>query len=164
MPIRHIRAIVQPRAALIALAACGMTTAACSPSIDRRGFIPDETNQVALQQGVDTKSTVLTRYGSPSTIATFDDRAWYYISYTKERRTYHKPITTQRSVIEVKFDDKDVVSGVRTYNLADGRRVQYSDRKTPTRGRELSVIEQIFGNVGRTTGLPQDDDEIGSRR
>ncbi|MET0546325.1 MAG: outer membrane protein assembly factor BamE [Caulobacterales bacterium] len=163
MSIRNIVASARPRAiALIALTAGGL--AACAPSIDRRGYIPDETNQLALQQGVDTKSTVLSRYGSPSTIAAFDDNSWYYISDTKERRTYHLPKTTQRTVLAVKFDDKDVVSQVKTYSLADGRVMKYSDRKTPTRGRELSIIEQIFGNVGRSTGLPQNDDEIGSRR
>jgi len=31
--------------------------------------------------------------------------------------------------------------------------VNYVDRKTPTRGRELSVLEQIFGTIGR---LPTD--------
>ena len=37
--------------------------------------------------------------------------------------------------------------------IEDGRYVNYSDRKTPTRGREVSVLEQIFGSVGR---LPTD--------
>ena len=31
--------------------------------------------------------------------------------------------------------------------------VNYVARKTPTRGRELSVLEQIFGTIGR---LPTD--------
>jgi outer membrane protein assembly factor BamE (lipoprotein component of BamABCDE complex) len=164
MPIRKISSLVRPgAAAFIALAACGFA-ASCTPSIDRRGYIPDETEQQALQSGVDTKSTVLSRYGSPSTIAPFDPNAWYYISDTKERRTYHKPVTTQRTVIAVKFDDKDVVSQIKTYSLADGRVVNYSDRTTPTRGRELSVIEQIFGNVGRGGALARDDNEIGSNR
>jgi outer membrane protein assembly factor BamE (lipoprotein component of BamABCDE complex) len=158
MPLVRMRATV-----LIALATCAFS-AGCSPSIDRRGYVPDESEQLAVQTGVDTKSTILSRYGSPSTIAPFDDNAWYYISDTKERRTYHMALTTQRTVLAVQFDDKDVVSQVKTYGLADGRVVNYSDRKTPTRGRELSVIEQIFGNVGRGSALSSSENEIGSRR
>ena len=37
--------------------------------------------------------------------------------------------------------------------IEDGRYVNYVDRKTPTRGRELSVLEQVFGTIGR---LPTD--------
>jgi outer membrane protein assembly factor BamE (lipoprotein component of BamABCDE complex) len=136
---------------------------ACTPGIDRRGFVPDETDTQPIQSGVDTKSTVLARYGTPSTVAAFDDNSWYYISDTKERRTYHLPTTTQRTVLAIKFGQNDVVDGVKTYGMKDGRVVNYSDRATPTRGRELSVVEQIFGNVGRTA-LPNSDNEIGSRR
>jgi outer membrane protein assembly factor BamE (lipoprotein component of BamABCDE complex) len=148
--------------ACAALLSIGALTA-CTPGIDRRGFVPDETDTQPIQSGVDTKSTILARYGTPSTVAAFDDNAWYYISDTKERRTYHLPTTTQRTVLAVKFGQNDVVDEVKTYGMADGRVVNYSNRETPTRGRELSVIEQIFGNVGRTT-LPGNDNEIGSRR
>jgi len=137
--------------------------AACTPGIDRRGFVPDETDTQPIQSGVDTKSTILARYGTPSTVAPFDDNSWYYISDTKERRTYHLPTTTQRTVLAVTFGQNDVVDAVKTYGMADGRVVNYSDRTTPTRGRELSVIEQIFGNVGRGT-MATSDNEIGSRR
>ena len=41
-----------------------------------------------------------------------------------------------------------------TIKIAEnGQYVNYVDRKTPTRGREVSVLEQIFGSVGR---LPTD--------
>ena len=41
----------------------------------------------------------------------------------------------------------------RTRDLYDGRRVAIVDRQTPTRGRELSLLEQLLGNIGR---LPAD--------
>jgi outer membrane protein assembly factor BamE (lipoprotein component of BamABCDE complex) len=167
MLIRKAEARKRARgAAVIALALGGLTasfTAGCAPQIDRRGYVADETQPQDVQSGVDTKSTVLTRLGSPSTIAAFDPNAWYYISDVKERRTYHLAKTVSRSVIAVKFGENDVVSDVKTYTLADGRVFNYSDRKTPTRGRELSLIEQIFGNIGRTTTMPEDD-ELGNRR
>ena len=46
---------------------------------------------------------------------------------------------------------------------ADARDIEYSDRETPTRGRELTILEQLLGNVGQG-GLPPMDDDPGQRR
>lgn len=35
------------------------------------------------------------------------------------------------------------------YDLEDGRVVSYASRETPTRGRELNLLEQLLGNIGR---------------
>ena len=99
---------------------------ACTPGIDRRGFVPDETDTQPIQSGVDTKSTVLARYGTPSTVAAFDDNSWYYISDTKERRTYHLPTTTQRTVLAIKFGQNDVVDGVKTYGITPTARRRHA--------------------------------------
>ena len=58
-------------------------------------------------------------------------------------------MTRDRRIIAVSFDDTGVVDEVAEYSLDDGRLVSYASRETPTRGRELSFIEQILGNVGR---------------
>ena len=42
-----------------------------------------------------------------------------------------------------------LVSDVAEYGLEDGRVVAIADRETPTRGRELTFLEQLLGNVGR---------------
>lgn len=97
----------------------------------------------------DTESTVLARLGNPSTRGTFEDNTWYYISSTRESLAYLRPATRDRRIIAVSFDDNGVVSTVNEYTLADGRIVAYADRETPTRGRELSFLEQLLGNVGR---------------
>ena len=39
------------------------------------------------------------------------------------------------------------------YDVSDSRQVNYVSRTTPTRGRELTLLEQVLGNVGR---LPTD--------
>ena len=46
------------------------------------------------------------------------------------------------------FNPDGQVTKVAEYGIEDGRYVNFSDRKTPTRGRELSVLEQIFGTIG----------------
>lgn len=134
---------------LSAVAALLGVTAACAPVQTYNGFRP-ERNDVALadpQVGVDTRDTVQRRFGSPSTTAVFDQTAWYYISSTQERIAFYTPETTDRSVMVVRFDG-DMVSGVEKFGIERGRLVNYSSDETPTRGRELGIIEQLLGNVG----------------
>ena len=50
-------------------------------------------------------------------------------------------------------------AGTHAYHVgepADGRAIALVERKTPTRGREVGIIEQLFGNLARG-GLPTDE-------
>ncbi|WP_198104196.1 hypothetical protein, partial [Clostridioides difficile] len=64
----------------------------------------------------------------------------------------------QRDVVEIKFAKDEKVASVRHLNLENGFQVALNKRETPTRGRELSVWEQILGNIGRGGMLPREDD------
>lgn len=137
---------------LTAAAAVALTaaTAACAPVQTYNGFRSDRNNEeiVDPQVGVDTRDTVMQRFGSPSTTAVFDQTAWYYVSAVQERMAFYEPRTIDRHVMVVRFDG-DTVSAVEKYGLERGRVVAYNDEITPTRGRELGVLEQLLGNVGR---------------
>ena len=47
--------------------------------------------------------------------------------------------------------------------LDDGQDVAMSDRETPTRGRELTILEQLLGNVGRGQ-LPRTEEDVPGQR
>ena len=49
----------------------------------------------------------------------------------------------------VRFDQDGIVSGIERFKMKDGKAIKPVERKTPTRGREFTVIEQLFGNIGR---------------
>ena len=38
---------------------------------------------------------------------------------------------------------------MRVYGQEDGRTIAYVDRTTPTEGNELTLIQQLLGNLGR---------------
>ena len=149
-------------AAVLALTA---TAAACSPVQTYNGFRPDRNNVTLAdpQVGVDTRDTVRQRFGSPSTTAVFDQTVWYYVSSVQERVAFYSPHITQRSVMVVRFDG-ETVAGVEKFGLERGRIVSYATDETPTRGRELSVIEQLLGNVGQTPPIRTEDEQGGPRR
>ena len=41
------------------------------------------------------------------------------------------------------------VSFVEEYGLQDGNIIAFNSESTPTRGRELTILQQLFGNLGR---------------
>ncbi len=132
---------------LVAMALAG--TVACSPVVDQRGYIPDPDKLATIRSGIDNKSSIASRLGSPSTIATFDSSVWYYISSEEEKFAFFNPRTTKREIVEVRFDPDNLVDGVTYYDLEDGKKINIVGRETPTRGKELTFMEQIFGNLGR---------------
>ncbi|GBF57358.1 outer membrane protein assembly factor BamE [Candidatus Phycosocius bacilliformis] len=134
---------------------------ACTGVVDRRGFLADESQQAPFQDGVDTKETVLSRMGNPSQTGTFDEQTWYYISAIQKQTAFYKPRTTERTIMAISFDDSDKVASQRKYTLADGRVIAYDNRRTPTRGREVTFLEQIFGSIGRApVQLPGSDPNL----
>lgn len=143
-------------AAMLALLA-----AACNPVRDNHGYSAVNEDQKKVEVGVDTKSTVLARLGTPSTQSAFDQTAWYYISTVQERYAFYMPRTVAREVLMVKFDADGKVASVERFGLDKGRVVAYSDARTPTRGRELGIIEQIFGNIGNTSPIRTEEDQRG---
>jgi outer membrane protein assembly factor BamE (lipoprotein component of BamABCDE complex) len=148
-------------AALLAIAGA----AACSPVTTYSGYGAEgNTAETADPQvGVDTRATVQQRFGSPSTTAIFDQTAWYYVSAVQERMAFYHPRTTERHVMVVRFDG-DLVSSVEKFGLDRGRVIAYDENVTPTRGRELGLLEQLLGNVGSRPIRTQDEDESESPR
>jgi outer membrane protein assembly factor BamE (lipoprotein component of BamABCDE complex) len=154
------------RSLLAALAAVGTAgaVAACAPLRQTTGYQAIDHQPKDVKVGMDTKSTVLDQLGSPSAQSTFDPNVWYYISQNSAEVGYHKPHVTKRSIVAITFNKEDEkVVKVDTFSLKDGKIIAYNNRETPTRGRELSVIEQLLGNVGRGSMLPQQDQNPGQR-
>jgi len=149
---------------IVAVSLAGLS-AACAPTIGSNGFQAIDAKPQDIVAGTDTKETVLARLGSPSTTSTFEpDQVWYYISQTTEKYTYNRPVVSRRTVTEVTFEEGgDKVTGVRTLGLDDGEELAMNREQTPTRGRQLTVLEQLLGNVGRGQ-LPRTDEDVPGQR
>lgn len=128
---------------------------ACAPVENQRGYVPDMEAIQGIQIGMDTKDTVSKKLGDPSTAATFGNDVWYYISAHVEQNAFFAPRATDRNILAVEFARDGKVSGLQRYTLADGRVVSFVNRETPTRGRDLTLLQAIFnavpGQIGQGT-------------
>lgn len=126
--------------------------AACASNLEMRGHIIDEPSLAAVKEGVDNQESVSDTLGTPSAIATFDDDVWFYVSTRQERFAFFDAKVLERQIVAVEFDGKQNVRATRRYTIAEGRPVQIVGRETPTKGKELTFLEQMFGNFGRFSG------------
>jgi outer membrane protein assembly factor BamE (lipoprotein component of BamABCDE complex) len=133
-----------------------LAAAGCTPVISQRGYLADPANESALKENKDTKTTVQARLGYPSTQATFGGDAWYYISSTEKRVAFFEPRVISRSILAVYFDKDGKVSDLKHFGLKDGHVVDFETRETVTRGREMTVLQQLFN---ATPGVPIGGDQ-----
>jgi outer membrane protein assembly factor BamE (lipoprotein component of BamABCDE complex) len=153
------------RAAYAIVAVSLLSSAACAPITSYSGFQAIESNPKDVKVGVDTKSTVRGRLGSPSATSTFDPNVWFYMNQVKQRVAFRKPTVVARNVTAITFNkENEQVASVKNFTLKDGKVIAFNGRETPTRGREMTILEQLLGNVGRGSMLPRDDEGIPGNR
>jgi len=134
--------------------------AACSPVNSFQGFQAVEQAPSDVKVGEDTRATVQARLGSPTATGTFDKDTWFYISQVSNRTAFYHPRVVKRDVVAIAFDKgTQQVTAVNTYTLKDGRVIAYNGRETPTRGREMTVLEQLLGSIGSVSALPPDENQ-----
>lgn len=146
-PVRWVRGL----GAGLMLGCTAIALAACGNTVQLRGNTPDPEDVAAIQPGVHSRQDIVDLLGSPSTVSTFEDRKWYYIGQKTQEVAFMKPEVVDRSVLVVTFDESGVVEGMQHYTLADAQEINPVARETPTEGRDLTFLQQLFGNIGRFT-------------
>ena len=133
--------------------------AGCVPIVHNRGNMLDEDRIAQVKPGVSSKNDVFEALGSPSAKSTFDDNTWYYVGIRTETEGVYLPVVTDRKVIEVSFDDTDHVRTVDRIGPEQITNVIPLSDTTPAAGRDLTFMEQLFGNVGRAANRKKAQDE-----
>ncbi|WP_198378730.1 outer membrane protein assembly factor BamE [Neoroseomonas rubea] len=138
-----------PLLILLGLGGCAWLGERIGPDPILRGNHVDADRLSQITPGVQTRSDVEALLGSPSARGTFDDDNWYYISArTRTQPGRFLEVEGQR-VVAISFNRQGVVANVRELTQADGRDVQMVSRETPVPGNDRSLLQALFGNIGR---------------
>lgn len=132
-------------AAMLVLGGCSVFQ---SPEV-QRGHRVSEDLLRDVTPGVQSKADIQALFGSPSQTSTFSDNQWYYISSRTRQRPGRELVVTDQQTVVVEFDGRGVVREVRTLTEADGKPVTMVSRETPTPGNDRTLLQALFGNIGR---------------
>ncbi len=121
---------------------------ACTPMKATHGNLleADRTSQIIA--GTSTRDDVFRTLGSPTTVSPFDNNVWYYMGQKTEKRGIFDKEVVDETIVVVKFDDNNIVTAFDTMN--DARLdVPIKGDKTPTYGNEVTIMQQMLGNLGK---------------
>lgn len=148
--------------ALVLGAAVGMTGCKTAETLNpvtrmTQGYVIDAQTLEMVPPG-SSREQVLLALGTPSTRATFDNEAFYYISQTRVRKAaFMNPKVVDQRILAVYFGPDDRVTHIAEYGLQDGKLFDFISKTTPTGGKDQSFIGQMLSSVGSgASSLPSD--------
>lgn len=114
-----------------------------------RGVHLDSAQMQQLVPGTTTRADVTSLIGSPTAHATFDDNTWIYIGEKTRPRIGQVLGEETQNVVVLTFDQNGTLQSVKNLNRKDAKPVQFANRATPSPGSSASILQQLFGNIGR---------------
>ena len=143
------------RRTLLGCALAAALLAGCAPQVHQQGHVADPEALAEIRPGVQTRAEVARLLGTPSTVGTFEDTHWYYITRRAETVAFYAPELVDQNITVIAFDENGVVAEISTVTLDEARAIEFAEQETPTHGRELTLLEQLFGNIGRPVAPTQ---------
>src|SRR5690348_11729228 len=132
---------------LAAVLALALPLGGCFSETYQRGYVLPEGALEQIPIGA-SQEQVLIVLGTPSTVATVNGEAFYYISQKTERSAAFMPyaVTDQR-VVAVYFDKNRRVRRLANYGIKDGKVFDFVAQQTETGGQELNYLRSLFKNI-----------------
>lgn len=141
---------INRRFAVTAGVVLGLAVAAggCTSIRNHRGYIVDKALVDSIQAGIDNRQSVERTLGRPTFVSQFGNKDWYYVSQDTKTPAFRSPKTDDQTVLRVAFDAAGNVARVDRTGMEKVARIDPEGDRTPTLGRERSILEDLFGNVG----------------
>jgi outer membrane protein assembly factor BamE (lipoprotein component of BamABCDE complex) len=130
------------------IAATVFSFAACSEQFRNHGYAPTDGDLAEVAVGVDTRDSVIERFGPPTTGGMRTDSGIYYVESQFRLYAYQAPSEVDREVVAISTDSDGVVSNIERFTLEDGQVVALSRRVTDSNIEGVSFLRQLLGNLG----------------
>lgn len=142
------------------LAFLALSLSGCETRILKHGMVPTDNELALIKPGVHNRGDVRIILGSPSTVARFKPKAWYYVETQFKKKAIANSSLLTRKIVEVQFDDQGFVKKIKSFDTTDEQKIRPVERETPTGGKKLTIIQQLIGNAGRF--IEKSNDETNS--
>lgn len=142
------------RIPLSLLAAALMLAAGCTRVVETQGYLVDQELLQSVQPGVDNKESVAKALGRPTLTGQWSDNDWFYVSRTTKQYAFLRSEASSQNVLIVRFGPDGTVTAVERRGLDKVADIVPDEDKTPTLGREASLLEDLFGNIGTVGAVP----------
>ena len=126
-----------------------LCVAACTPKKQTHGYMPIPSQVALLKPGVSTKAQVVDLIGTPAFINDFADNRWNYVAFRTEQIGFEKPDIVDYEVLQLIFGKDQVLQSLQQGDRDTLIAVQYDEEATPASGREMGLMEQFLGNIGK---------------
>lgn len=138
---------------VLAVSGCSTAGVLSPTETFKQGYVVDE-DTLALVPPGSSREQVLLSLGTPTTINTFDNEVFYYISQTRKRGAqFMKARIVSQRVLAVYFGSDGTVERIADYGLQDGKVFDFVTKATPTGGKDTTFLGQILtGALGGPSG------------
>jgi len=121
----------------------------CSPTQHVRGNFLDLDEVKKIELNKTNKVAVQELLGPPSSQELFGGDVWYYVGDKVEAKAFFKPEVLERTLLAVTFGPDGTVSSYELKDLTSHYDVDLKSESTPVKGRDPSLVSELFGNIGR---------------
>ena len=136
--------------------ACFCAVLLCSCSAERQnewfvshnGNMPSEERIARVEKG-DSKDEVLHLLGVPSSVMSFDENTWIYMSSDVKRVAFFEPEEIDRNILKITFSNDDRVMEISHLKQSEGKEISPDEEKTDVNGENVGFFRKYFGGVGQ---------------
>jgi len=130
----------------------------CTPVIAKNGNMVEDADLAQVKIGESNREEVAKILGSPTQMGNFDDKIWYYIGRQTEKTAFWDPKLEKQKIVTITFTPEGKVASISQNGDENARAISPVDDKTPTYGKEMTVLQQMLGNIGKV-GMPVSKDQ-----
>ena len=124
--------------------------ASCSQNIQKTGLSNVKINQIKIEEGITTKSSLIKKYGPPVFESVFNQNTVYYVSHVTGYKNLSDRKTLNLVVFEITFNDKNIVNNIKKYDKFDSKNVKISKNNSLEKNNtSIQFWKDIINNLRR---------------
>jgi len=133
---------------LLALSVAAMAMSGCTRIRTHQGYLVDNLLVDSIQPGTDNRASVEGTLGRPTFVSEFGQQDWYYVARDMKQLAFSNPKVALAEIVRVQFDTAGTVTSIDKRDASAIAKISPKDGSTPTLGRQRTLLQEIFGNIG----------------